>query len=128
MNDGIDTMRDNNALARSRTSERDVQQGYFKKVHSVFLKARSREFTGCVAPLGIGKTEDKTLMVARTALVRQIFLGAGGRRPQLHPARLEERRVPCPTWWNRERGFRNVRTKWDKERPGKRAVYGESRG
>ena len=25
--------------------------------------------------------------------------------------------MPCPTWWNRERGFRNVRTKWEKKDP-----------
>ena len=24
---------------------------------------------------------------------------------------------PCPTWWNRERGIRNVRTRWEKQDP-----------
>ena len=31
--------------------------------------------------------------------------------------RLEEEKIPCPTWWNRERGLRNTRTKWEKKDP-----------
>ncbi len=32
-------------------------------------------------------------------------------------SRLEENKIPCPTWWNRNRGLRNVRTKWEKKDP-----------
>ncbi len=31
--------------------------------------------------------------------------------------RLEEEKHPCPTWWNRKRGHRNIRTKWEKKDP-----------
>ena len=35
----------------------------------------------------------------------------------LYTSRLEEEKIPCPTWWNRERGLRNTRTKWEKKDP-----------
>ena len=51
-------------------------------------------------------------------IVRQIFLWAlEGHGPNFIRRRLEEQKVPCPTWWNRELGFRNVRTKWEKKDP-----------
>ena len=28
-----------------------------------------------------------------------------------------QEKIPCPTWWNRERGLRNTRTKWEKKDP-----------
>ena len=31
--------------------------------------------------------------------------------------RLEENKVPCPTWWNRQRGIRNHYTKWELQDP-----------
>mgnify|MGYP001116570123 CR=1 FL=1 len=40
-----------------------------------------------------------------------------GHGPNFIRRRLEEQKVPCPTWWNRERGIRNVRTKWEKQDP-----------
>ena len=94
-----------------------------KKVHSSYLlKAQQGQFTGCVAPFGYRKDpEDKNhlLVDEETApIVRQIFLWAlEGRGPNFIRRRLEEQKVPCPTWWNRERGFRNVRTKWEKKDP-----------
>ena len=94
-----------------------------KKVHSSYLlKAQQGQFTGCVAPFGYRKDpEDKNhlLVDEETApIVRQIFLWAlEGHGPNFIRRRLEEQKVPCPTWWNRERGFRNVRTKWEKKDP-----------
>ena len=31
--------------------------------------------------------------------------------------RLEEQKVPCPTWWNRQRGIRERYTKWELDDP-----------
>ena len=40
-----------------------------------------------------------------------------GRGPNHIRRKLEEREVPCPTWWNRQKGLRNVLTKFEKENP-----------
>ncbi len=123
MNDGIDTMRDNNDIAPFKNILNEMySKDISKKVHSSYLlKAQQGQFTGCVAPLGIGKTR-RTKPPAggrgNRPIVRQIFLWAlEGHGPNFIRRRLEEQKVPCPTWWNRERGFRNVRTKWEKKDP-----------
>ena len=124
MNDGIDTMRDNNDIAPFKNILNEMySKDISKKVHSSYLlKAQQGQFTGCVAPFGYRKDpEDKNhlLVDEETApIVRQIFLWAlEGHGPNFIRRRLEEQKVPCPTWWNRERGFRNVRTKWEKKDP-----------
>ncbi|GFH90372.1 hypothetical protein IMSAGC014_00714 [Bacteroidaceae bacterium] len=40
-----------------------------------------------------------------------------GHGPNYIRRRLEEEKHPCPTWWNRKRGHRNIRTKWEKKDP-----------
>ncbi len=40
--------------------------------------------------------------------------------------RLEEEKFSCPTWWNRERGLRNTRTKWEKKDPENGGICGTS--
>ena len=124
MNDGIDTMRDSNDIAPFKNILNEMySKDISKKVHSSYLlKAQQGQFTGCVAPFGYRKDpEDKNhlLVDEETApIVRQIFLWAlEGHGPNFIRRRLEEQKVPCPTWWNRERGFRNVRTKWEKKDP-----------
>ena len=124
MNDGIDTMRDNNDIAPFKNILNEMySKDISKKVHSSYLlKAQKGQFTGCLAPFGYQKDpEDKNhlLVDEETApIVRQIFLWAlEGHGPNFIRRRLEEQKVPCPTWWNRERGFRNVRTKWEKKDP-----------
>ena len=124
MNDGIDTLRENNDIAPFKNILNEMySKDISKKVHSSYLlKAQKGEFTGCVAPFGYRKDpEDKNhlLVDEETApIVRQIFLWAlEGHGPNFIRRRLEEQKVPCPTWWNRERGFRNVRTKWEKKDP-----------
>ncbi len=118
MNDGIDTMRDNNDIAPFKNILNEMySKDISKKVHSSYLlKAQQGQFTGCVAPFGYRKDpEDKNhlLVDEETApIVRQIFLWAlEGHGPNFIRRRLEEQKVPCPTWWNRERGFRNVRSR-----------------
>ena len=124
MNDGIDTLRENNDIAPFKNILNEMySKDISKKVHSSYLlKAQKGEFTGCVAPFGYRKDpEDKNhlLVDEETApIVRQIFQWAlEGHGPNFIRRRLEEQKVPCPTWWNRERGIRNVRTKWEKQDP-----------
>ena len=94
-----------------------------KKVHSSYLlKAQKGQFTGCLAPFGYRKDpEDKNhlLIDEETApIVRLIFgYALNGHGPNYIRRRLEKEKIPCPTWWNRERGLRNTRTKWEKKDP-----------
>ena len=124
MNDGIDTMRENNDIAPFKNILNEMySRDISKKVHSSYvLKAHQGQFTGCLAPFGYRKDpNDKNHLVVdeETApIVRQIFQWAlAGHGPNFIQRRLEEGRVPCPTWWNRERKLRNTRTKWEKKDP-----------
>ena len=124
MNDGIDTLRENNDIAPFKNILNEMySKDISKKVHSSYLlKAQKGHFTGCLAPFGYQKDpEDKNhlLIDEETApIVRQIFGWAlEGKGPNFIRRRLEEQKSPCPTWWNRQRGFRNVRTKWEKKDP-----------
>ena len=124
MNVGIDTLRENNDIAPFKNILNEMySKDISKKVHSSYLlKAQKGEFTGCLAPFGYRKDpEDKNhlLVDGETApIVRQIFLWAlEGHGPNYIRRRLEEQRIPCPTWWNRQRGLRNTRTKWEKKDP-----------
>lgn len=124
MNDGIDTMKDNNDIAPFKNILNEMySKDISKKVHSSYLlKAQKGQFTGCLAPFGYKKDpEDKNhlLVDEETApVVRQIFSYAlEGHGPNYIRRRLEENQIPCPTWWNRKRGLRNIRTKWEKKDP-----------
>ena len=57
MNDGIDTMRDNNDIAPFKNILNEMySKDISKKVHSSYLlKAQQGQFTGCVAPFGYRK-------------------------------------------------------------------------
>ena len=124
MNDGIDTMRDNNDIAPFKNILNEMySKDISKKVHSSYLlKAQKGQFTGCLAPFGYRKDpQDKNhlLIDAETApIVRRIFGWAlEGHGPNYIRRRLEEVKAPCPTWWNRERNLRNTYTKWEKKDP-----------
>ena len=124
MNDGIDTMRDNNDIAPFKNILNEMySKDISKKVHSSYLlKAQKGQFTGCLAPFGYRKDpEDKNhlLIDEETApIVRLIFgYALNGHGPNYIRRRLEKEKIPCPTWWNRERGLRNTRTKWEKKDP-----------
>lgn len=124
MNDGIDTMKDNNDIAPFKNLLNEFySKDISKKVHSSYLlKAQQGQFTGCVAPFGYVKDpEDKNhlLVDEETApIVKEIFrYAAEGHGPNFIRRKLEEEQVPCPTWWNRQRGIRNTRTKWEKKDP-----------
>ncbi len=124
MNDNVDTLRENNEIAPfkgilNEMYSRDIS----KKVHaSYYLKATRGQFTGCVAPFGYRKDpEDKNhlLIDEETApIIRQIFgYALAGHGPNYIRRRLEEQRIPCPTWWHRKRGLRSHFTKWEQADP-----------
>ena len=124
MNDGIDTLRENNDIAPFKNILNEMySKDISKKVHSSYLlKAQKGEFTGCLAPFGYRKDpEDKNhlLVDGETApIVKRLFAWAlEGHGPNYIRRQLEEEKIPCPTWWNRERGYRNTRTKWEKKDP-----------
>ena len=124
MNDNVDTLRENNEIAPfkgilNEMYSRDIS----KKVHaSYYLKATKGKFTGCVAPFGYRKDpEDRNhlLIDEETApIVKRIFdYALAGHGPNYIRRRLEEQKVPCPTWWNRQRGLRSHFTKWEQADP-----------
>lgn len=124
MNDGIDTMRDNNDIAPFKNILNEMySKDISKKVHSSYvLKAQKGHFTGCVAPFGYRKdpnNKNHLLIDEETApFVRLIFdYALEGRGANYIRTKLEEKKIPCPTWWNRQRGYRNVMTKWEKKDP-----------
>jgi len=128
MNDGIDTMRDNNDIAPFKNILNEMySKDISKKVHSSYvLKAQKGQFTGCIAPFGYKKDpEDKNhlLIDEETApVVRQIFgYALDGHGPNYIRHRLEEGKHSCPTWWNRKRGHRNIRTKSIPAKPSRKA-------
>ena len=110
-------------MRRSRTSStrctaRTFQEGSF------LLSAESAErpVYRLPCPFGYRKDpEDKNhlLIDEETApIVRRLFAWAlEGHGPNYIRRRLEEEKIPCPTYWNRVRGFRNVSTKWEKKDP-----------
>lgn len=124
MNDGIDTMKDNNEIAPFKNILNEMySRDISKKIHSSYmLKAQKGDFTGCLAPFGYYKDPDNKnhlLIDEETApFVRLMFNWAlEGHGSNYIRRRLEEEKVPCPTWWNRERGLRNTYTKWEKKDP-----------
>ena len=125
INDNVDTdSSESNDIAPFKNILNEMySKDISKKVHSSYLlKAQKGQFTGCLAPFGYRKDpEDKNhlLIDEETApIVRLIFgYALNGHGPNYIRRRLEEEKIPCPTWWNRERGLRNTRTKWEKKDP-----------
>lgn len=124
LNDGIDTSTENNDIAPFKNILNEMySKDISKKVHSSYLlKASQGKFTGCLAPFGYKKDpENKNHLIVdeETApIVRKIFdYALEGHGPNYIRRRLEIERIPCPTWWNRKRGLRNIFTKWEKLDP-----------
>lgn len=124
VNDGIDTLYDNNDIAPFKNILNEMySKDISKKVHSSYVvQARKGKFTGCLAPLGYMKDPaDKYHLVVDedTAwIVKALFdYAMEGKGSNYIRRRLEEGKVPCPTWWNRQKGLRNTYTHWEKEDP-----------
>ncbi len=111
MNDGIDTLRDNNDIAPFKNILNEMySKDISKKVHSSYLlKAQKGQFTGCLAPFGYRKDpEDKNhlLIDEETApIVRLIFgYALNGHGPNYIRRRLEEEKT-CPHGGTGNGGF-----------------------
>lgn len=94
-----------------------------KKVHATYKShAEQGLYTGTVPPLGYLKDPNEKghlIIDPETApIIRKIFsLALDGRGPNYICRRLEEEKIPCPTYWNRTRGFRSTVTKWEVKDP-----------
>lgn len=123
MNDNIDTLYDDEYAPFKAVMNEMYSKDISKKVHTSYeSQARKGKFTGCVAPFGYIKDPDikgHLLIDEETAgFVRQIFAWAkDGKGVSFIKRRLEEQKVPCPTWWNRQRGIRERYTKWELDDP-----------
>ena len=131
MNDGIDTMRDNNDIAPFKKYPDEMYSKDISKKVPFFLCAESpeRPVHRLPCPLWLPKKDpedrNRLLVDEETAPVVRLIFGYAldGHGPNYIRRRLEEEKHPCPTWWNRQRGHRNIRTKLGEERPGERAVH-----
>ena len=125
VNDAIDTDKESSC---DMTPFRAVMNQMYsadvsKKVHSAYVtKARSGQFTGCLAPFGYQKSaENKNLLIPddETAWIVQLIFDYAkeGFGPNYIRRKLEDREIPCPAWWNRKKGLRKKITKFEREDP-----------
>jgi len=124
LNDNVDTANDNNEIAPFRNLLNQMYSAdVSKKVHSSYVvKARNGAFTGCLAPFGYRKAEGDNNRLEpdpdTAPIVRHIYsLAREGKGPNAIRRILEDEKVPCPAWWNREKGLRDKTTKFERENP-----------
>lgn len=123
LNDAVDTNVENEITPFRNILNEFYSRDVSKKVHSSYLtKAKSGKFTGCLAPFGYKKDpQDRNhlLIDEDTAwIVRKIYeYAVNGKGPNHIRRRLEDERIPCPAWWNRQKGLRNHVTKFEREDP-----------
>lgn len=124
LNDGIDTAYDSNEIAPFKNILNEMySKDISKKVHSSYvLHAKQGRFTGVVPPFGYIKdpeTKGHLLVDGETAwIVKKLFdYALEGKGSNYIRRRLEMEKIPCPTWWSRQRGYRNHYTKWEQKDP-----------
>ncbi len=113
MNDGIDTLRDNNDIAPFKNILNEMySKDISKKVHSSYLlKAQKGQFTGCLAPFGYRKDpEDKNhlLIDEETAPIVRLIFGYAPKRSwsELYPQTAGGRKKsPAPHGGTGNGGF-----------------------
>ena len=120
MNDGIDTMRDSNDIAPFKNILNEMySKDISKKVHSSYLlHAKQGKYTGVVPPFGYLKDPEQKghlIIDEETAwIVRKIYDYTMENKGSGYICRrLEKEKIPCPTWWCRQRGYCNHFTKWE---------------
>jgi DNA invertase Pin-like site-specific DNA recombinase len=123
INDNVDTDTENEIAPFRNLLNQMYSADVSKKVHSSYVtKARSGAFTGCLAPFGYRKTEgDRNRLEPdpdTAPIVRHIYsLAREGKGPNAIRRILEDERVCCPAWWNRQKGYRDYTTKYERENP-----------
>jgi len=124
VNDGVDSESDNNVMVGMRCAMNQYySEDVSRKVHSSYLtKAKQGKFTGCVAPFGYRKSaDDKNRLEPdpdTAPIVEYIYsLAVEGKGANYIRRKLEDRQIPCPAWWNRQKGLRNKLTKFELENP-----------
>lgn len=123
LNDAVDTSVENEITPFRNILNEMYSRDVSKKVHSSYLsKAKSGQFTGCLAPFGYRKdpTDKNHLVIDEDTawIVRKIFdYARNGDGPNRIRRKLENEEIPCPAWWNRHKGLRNHYSKYEKEDP-----------
>lgn len=123
INDAIDSNTDNDIAPFRYVLGELYSKDVSKKVHSAYVtKAKSGKFTGCLAPFGYKKSPtDKNQLIIdeETAwIIKKIYEYArNGYGPNYIRRKLEDEEIPCPAWWNRQKGLRNKYTKFEREDP-----------
>ena len=123
LNDAVDTNIENDITPFRNILNEMYSRDVSKKVHSSYLtKAKSGKFTGCLAPFGYKKDPlDKNRLIVDedTAwIIRKIYdYARNGSGPNRIRRRLEDEEIPCPAWWNRQKGLRDHITKFEREDP-----------
>lgn len=123
LNDAVDSNEENEITPFRTLLNEMYSRDVSKKVHSSYLtKAKSGKFTGCLAPFGYRKDPaDKNRLIVDedTAwIIRKIYdYARNGYGPNHIRRRLEEEEIPCPAWWNRQKGLRDHITKFEREDP-----------
>ena len=123
LNDAVDTNIENDITPFRNILNEMYSRDVSKKVHSSYLtKAKSGKFTGCLAPFGYKKDPlDKNRLIVDedTAwIIRKIYdYARNGSGPNRIRRRLEDEEIPCPAWWNRQKGLRDHMTKFEREDP-----------
>jgi len=124
LNDNVDTANDSNEIAPFRNLLNQMYSAdVSKKVHSSYVvKAKEGAFTGCLAPFGYRKTDGDNNRLEpdpdTAPIVKHIYdLAREGKGPNAIRRILEDEQVPCPAWWNRQKGLRDKTTKFERENP-----------
>lgn len=133
MNDNIDTAYDDDFAPFKAIFNEHYSRDISKKVHSSYKnQAEKGVYTGTVAPFGYlkdPKQQGHLIIDPETVdAVKQIFTwAADGHGVAYIKRHLEAEKIACPTWWNRQRGLRQVYTRWERKDPDNgRYVWDES--
>ena len=123
LNDAVDTEKENEIAPFRNILNEMYSRDVSKKVHSSYLtKAKCGKFTGCLAPFGYKKDpldKNRLIIDEDTAwIIRKIYdYARNGSGPNYIRRKLEDEEIPCPAWWNRQKGLRDHITKFEREDP-----------
>lgn len=123
LTDNVDSERDDGFIPIRAYFNEHYCRDISGKIHATYdIKAKEGQFTGCLAPFGYKKDPaDKNHLIIdedTAPIVRKLFAYAlDGHGPNYIRRKLEDEQIPCPTWWNRQKGLRKVYSKFEKLDP-----------